>query len=322
MNSGVFRPFVLRFATAFVNFNFGWSSSHSHFEETFGTSAAVNAQSSSFRSQYFNMNLNTAHHGWSYGIDAGYERQPEPSLQSAVHAELEATWNRTSEEQYFGSMQVERRSARRATSALSTQRRSRIRLQRQYRYGQRTEIMPGVPDRARNQPGVCAQQGAALDFLQTYYRQYRDTLLTQALVGRIRDTRGSSAGSLSNSLVSGFSSFGGCAKGAADPAVYFRQDIAGLGVDYFGADMVAASHVGASLTTQAVLGFHRAILRSSDLRLDSRVLRTSSGASCRMLLPLQASLTMDYLIGSRSEILGNVLFLSGNNNRNFPAARR
>ena len=37
------------------------------------------------------------------------------------------------------------------------------------------------------------------------------------------------------------------------------------------------------------------------------------------MAPLQASLTLDYLIGARSEILGNVLLLSGNNERNLPA---
>ncbi|HWT07475.1 MAG TPA: carboxypeptidase regulatory-like domain-containing protein, partial [Xanthomonadales bacterium] len=106
VNAASFSAVRPAFRHGVVNINFGWSASHSRFAEKFGTSSLENQQSSAFHSQYFNLNLNTAHHGWSYGLDAGVERELEPSLQSAVHAELEATWNRSSEEQFFGSVRL------------------------------------------------------------------------------------------------------------------------------------------------------------------------------------------------------------------------
>jgi hypothetical protein len=73
------------------------------------------------------------------------------------------------------------------------------------------------------------------------------------------------------------------------------------------------------LTTQAVLGIHRAALRSSDARLYSQRSPYVIGRQLPYVAPVQASVTFDYLIGSRSEVLGNVLILSGNNDRNLPA---
>jgi hypothetical protein len=320
VNSGSFSAVRPAFRHGVVNLNFGWSASHSRFEDKFGTAGLVDAQSSAFRSQYFNLNLNTAHHGWSYGLDAGIERELEPSLQSAVHAELEATWNRSSEEQFFGSVQVG----------------TKLGSPRDIRPFDAAEVAEydcsgnAITANAPNDtPGVPLERGINLGYarnkalrsisVQTYYRQYRDTLLTQALVDAYALPASLQPSPYLNELVSGFSSFGGCAKGGNGPAVYFRQDIAGLGVDYFGADMVAAGHTGHRLTTQAVVGFHRAILRSSDPRLNSPRSPYVVGRQLPYVAPLQASLTADYLIGARSEILGNILFLSGNNERNLPA---
>ncbi|MDP9025854.1 MAG: TonB-dependent receptor [Candidatus Eremiobacteraeota bacterium] len=320
VNAGSFSAVRPAFRHGVLNLNFGWSASHAHFAETFGTASLENQQSSVSRTQYLNVNLNTAHHGWSYGLDAGIERGLEPAPQSAAHAELEATWNRSSEEQYFGSVQLG----------------TKLGPPRDIRPFDGAEVAEydcsgnAITVNAPNDtPGVPVERGINLGYarnkalrslsVQTYYRQYRDTLLTQALVDAYAIPASLQPLGYLNGLVAGFSSFGGCVKGASMPAVYFRQDIAGLGVDYFGADMIAAGHAGHRLTTQAVVGFHRAILRSSDPRLNSARSPYIVGRQLPYVAPLQASMTIDYLIGSRSEVLGNVLFFSGNNERNLPA---
>jgi len=319
VNAGSFSAVRPAFRHGVLNLNFGWSASHSHFAETFGTPSLESEQSTVSRTQYFNVNLNTAHHGWSYGIDAGIERALEPSLQSAAHAELEATWNRSNEEQYFGSVQLG----------------TKLGPPRDIRPFDRAEVAEydcagnAITVNAPNDaPGVPVERGINLGYarnkalrsfsVQTYYRQYRDTLLTQALVDPYAISASLQPPGYLNGLITGFSSFGGCGKGAT-PTVYFRQDIAGLGVDYFGADMVAAGHAGRRLTAQAVVGFHRAILRSTDPRLNSARSPYVVGRQLPYVAPLQTSVTLDYLIGARSEVLGNLLLLSGNNERNLPA---
>ena len=320
VNAGSFSAVRPAFRHGVANFNFGWSASRSQFEERFGTAGPVDAQSSRFRSQYFNMNLNTAHHGWSYGLETGYERQLEPSAQSAVHTEFEATWNRSSDEQYFGSIRVGTKlGAPRDIRAFDAAEVAEFDCSGNAVTVNAPNDTPGVPRERAINLGYARNKALRSFSVQTYYRQYRDMLLTQALVDASAVPPFLQPGGYRDGLIAGFSSFGGCAKGPNDPVVYFRQDIAGLGVDYFGADVLAAGHAGQRFTTQAALGYHRAILRSSDARLNSQRSPYVIGRQLPYVAPLQASFTFDYLVGSRSEILGNVVILSGNNERNLPA---
>ena len=256
VNAGSFSAVRPAFRHGVLNLNFGWSASHSHFDEIFGTPSLENQQSTVSRTQYLNVNLNTAHHGWSYGLDAGIERQL--ATVAAVGCPCPARGHVESVERgTIFRLRAARNEAWTAPRHSSVRWRGscRIRLLRQRDYGERTERHARRARRARNQLRVRAQQGSEIFSVQTYYRQYRDTLLTQALVDAYAIPASLQPLGYLNGLVAGFSSFGGCAKGASMPAVYFRQDIAGLGVDYFGADMIAAGHAGHRLTTQAVSDF-------------------------------------------------------------------
>ncbi|MDQ6925654.1 MAG: Plug domain-containing protein, partial [Candidatus Eremiobacteraeota bacterium] len=293
-----------------ANFNFGWSASRSSFEDRFG-SATPDAQSSALRSQYFNVNVNTAHHGWSYALDAGFERMNEPTSQSGAHAELEATWNRTSEDQFFGTVKVGTKlGPPRDIRPFSPAQVAEYDCAGNTIIADAPNDTPGVPLEREINIGYARSKALHSFSFQTYYHQYRQTLLTQALVDAYATPRSLLPQGYLDDLAAGFSSFGGCTKGARAPAVYFRQDIAGLGV---------ATHSGRRFTMQGVLGLHRAILRSSDPRLNSQRSPYVVGRQLPYVAPVQASVTFDYLIGARSEILGNVLILSGNNDRNLPA---
>lgn len=319
VNTASFSAVRPAFRHGVANFNFGWSTARSSYEDRFG-SAVTDAQSSVLRSQYFNVNLNTAHHGWSYALDAGYERMSEPTAQSAAHAEVNATWNRSSEQQFFGTVKVGTKlGPPRDIRPFSPPQVAEYDCSGNTVIADGPNDTPGIPLERELNLGYARNKGQRSFSFQTYYHQYRQTLLTQALVDAYAIPSASITPGYLDGLVSGLSSFGGCAKGASAPAVYLRQDIAGLGVDYFGADAILANHTGHRLTTQAVLGLHRAILRSSDPRLNSQRSPYVVGRQLPYVAPVQASVTFDYLVGARSEILGNVLMLAGNNDRNLPA---
>jgi hypothetical protein len=227
VNTASFSAVRPAFRHGVANFNFGWSASRSSFDDRFGPSA--NTQSSVLRSQYFNMNLNTAHHEWSYAIDAGYEHQSEPATQSAAHAELDATWNRSGEEQFFGSVRI--------GTKLGPPRDLRPLGPAQvaeYDCSGNTVTVDG-PNDAAGAPlereinlGYARTKALRSFSFQTYYHQYRQTILTQALIDAYALPSSVFPHGYLDGLIAGFASFGGCSKSASAPALYVCGDVGGL----------------------------------------------------------------------------------------------
>lgn len=304
---------------ALLNLNFGSSHTRAQLLQFAGSFyGSVPQSTADFHSNYFSVNINRSTGPWSLSMDVDFAHEIRPISQNVLRQELDITRNGRSGQQIFGTFAWgSKLGPPLNVTGFDTP------AAAQYDCAN-DAVIAGVPN---DQPAAPHQLGATLGVSQSggrssisvegYFHAYRGMTLTQAVVAGQSLPQSFFPPGYLQQLQQGFSAYGGCPPLAALPTVYVTQDVAGLGVNYAGIDIVGGHRFGSRLSTQLSLGYHRATLISGDARVQSALSPYIVGHQVPLVAPLQASFTADYRIGNRSELLANVTAFSNNNDHNL-----
>jgi hypothetical protein len=150
------------------------------------------------------------------------------------------------------------------------------------------------------------------------YRTTDDGLTLSNALGYLPGYPGALPPSYASQLLSGYQAFGGCAAGPPPP-IFVQHDVAGLGVEYRGMDLLSAWKANTGLTLQGALHVHEALLRRSPQELEASSTAYVLGRQLPAIPLFDASLTVDWALGDhKTELIGNAAYTAGNNADHLP----